>query len=160
MLGSVTAPLGLLACDALLGRLDPGLAGRIMPIASHVVTTAPLRPEQVPILRNRAVSDSYFSVNYYRMTADNRLLFGGGERYFPIKTNKIDSIVRAPLEKIFPQMKGIAIDHAWGGLVSITTSRLPDIGRKGAIRARARSCRRWRASCWPMRWRARSRSSM
>ncbi len=133
MLGSVTAPLGLLACDALLGRLDPGLAGRIMPIASHVVTTAPLRPEQVPILRNRAVSDSYFSVNYYRMTADNRLLFGGGERYFPIKTNKIDSIVRAPLEKIFPQMKGIAIDHAWGGLVSITTSRLPDIGRKGAL---------------------------
>jgi gamma-glutamylputrescine oxidase len=132
-LGSVTAPLGVLACDALLGRLDPGLAGRIMPIASHVVTTAPLRPDQVPIPRNRAISDSYFSVNYYRMTADNRLLFGGGERYFPRKTNYIETIVRAPLEKIFPQLKGVVIDHAWGGLVSITTSRLPDIGRKGAL---------------------------
>ncbi len=132
-LGSVTAPLGILACDALLGRLEPGLASRIMPIASHVVSTAPLRPEQVPILRNRAVSDSYFSVNYYRMTADNRLLFGGGERYFPRKTNHMEAVVRAPLEKIFPQLKGVAIDHAWGGLVSITTSRLPDIGRKGAL---------------------------
>jgi len=131
--GSVTAPLGVLACDALLGHLDSALAGRIMPIASHVVTTAPLRPEQIPILRNRAVSDSYFSVNYYRMTADNRLLFGGGERYFPRKTYHIESIVRTPLEKIFPQLKGVAIDHAWGGLVSITTSRLPDIGRKGPL---------------------------
>ena len=132
-LGSVTAPLGVLACDALLGHLDPHLAGRIMPIASHVVTTAPLRPDQIPILRNRAVSDSYFSVNYYRMTADNRLLFGGGERYFPRQTNQIEAIVRAPMEKIFPQLAGVPIAHAWGGLVSITTSRLPDIGRKGSL---------------------------
>jgi gamma-glutamylputrescine oxidase len=131
--GSVTAPLGVLASDALLGHLEPELAGRIMPIASHVVTTAPLDPDQIPILRNRAVSDSYFSVNYYRMTADQRLLFGGGERYFPRQTNQIERIVRAPLEKIFPRLKGIPIDHAWSGLVSITTSRLPDIGRKGAL---------------------------
>jgi len=131
--GTVTAPLGVLACDALLGRLERGLAGRIMPITSHVVATAPLRPEQVPILKNRAISDSYFSVNYYRMTADNRLLFGGGERYFPRKTNDIASVVRKPLEKIFPQLTGVAIERAWGGLVSITTSRLPDIGRKGAL---------------------------
>ncbi len=131
--GTVTAPLGVLACDALLGHLDPGLAGRIMPIASHVVATAPLRPDQVPVLKNRAISDSYFSVNYYRMTADNRLLFGGGERYFPRKANEIAPIVRKPLEKIFPQLQGVAIERAWGGLVSITTSRLPDIGRKGAL---------------------------
>jgi gamma-glutamylputrescine oxidase len=131
--GRVTAPLGVLACDALLGRLEPRLAGRIMPIASHVVATAPLRPDQVPILKNRAISDSYFSVNYYRMTADQRLLFGGGERYFPIKPNDIAPIVRKPLEKIFPQLQGVAIERAWGGLVSVTTSRLPDIGRKGAL---------------------------
>jgi len=131
--GTVTAPLGVLACDALLGRLEPSLAGRIMPIASHVVVTERLSPEHVPILKNRAISDSYFSVNYYRMTADNRLLFGGGERYFPIKANEIAPIVRKPLEKIFPRLAGVAIERAWGGLVSITTSRLPDIGRKGAL---------------------------
>src|SRR5579859_1729487 len=131
--GSVTARHGVLACDALLGKLNPGLAGRIMPIASHVVTTAPLSPEQVPIRHNHAVSDSYFSVNYYRMTADNRLLFGGGERYFPRNTNQIEPIVRKPLEKIFPQLRGIPIEHAWGGMVSVTTSRLPDIGRLGPL---------------------------
>lgn len=131
--GAVMASHGVLACDALLGRLNPKLAGRIMPIASHIVTTAPLPANSLPILRNRAISDSYFSVNYYRMTADNRLLFGGGERYFPIKTNRISPIVRKPLEKIFPELKGIEIDYAWGGMVSVTTSRLPDIGRLGPL---------------------------
>jgi gamma-glutamylputrescine oxidase len=131
--GSVVARHGVLACDALLGRLNARLAGRMMPIASHIVTTAPLPPEQRPIHRNRAVSDSYFSVNYYRMTADNRLLFGGGERYFPRNANRIEPIVRKPLEKIFPQLKGVAIEHAWGGLVSVTTSRLPDFGRMGPL---------------------------
>ena len=131
--GTVTAPHGVLACDALLGRLNPILAGRIMPISSHIVTTAPLAPGVAPILNNRAISDSYFSVNYYRMTADNRLLFGGGERYLPRKINEIAPVVRKPLEKIFPQLRGIPIDHGWGGLVSVTTSRLPDIGRMGSL---------------------------
>ena len=131
--GTVSARHGVLACDALLGRLNPHLAGRIMPIASHIVTTAPLPADRLPIRRNRAISDSYFSVNYYRMTADNRLLFGGGERYFPRNNSQMEAAVRAPLEKIFPQLKGIAIDHAWGGMVSITTSRLPDVGRMGPL---------------------------
>ena len=131
--GSVAATYGVLACDALLGRLDPILAGRIMPIASHVVATAPLAPDVVPIRHGRAVSDDYFSVNYYRMTADNRLLFGGGERYLPRKIKDISSIVRKPLERIFPQLRGIPIEHAWSGMVSITTSRLPDIGRMGPL---------------------------
>lgn len=131
--GSVMAHYGVLACDALLGRLNPHLAGRIMPIASHIVTTAPLSADQTPIRCNRAVSDSYFSVNYYRMTADNRLLFGGGERYFPRNAKQIEPVVRKPLEKIFPQLKGVPIEHGWGGLVSVTTSRLPDFGRMGPL---------------------------
>lgn len=131
--GTVTARYGVLACDALLGKLNPALAGRIMPIASHIVTTRPLLPDEIPIRRNRAVSDSYFSVNYYRMTADNRLLFGGGERYFPRKAKQIVPIVRKPLEKLFPQLKGVAIEHGWGGMVSVTTSRLPDFGRMGPL---------------------------
>lgn len=131
--GTVTASLGVLACDALLGNLEPQLAGRIMPISSHIVATAPLAPDAVPIRRDRAVSDSFFSVNYYRMTPDNRLLFGGGERLFPRNTKQIEPIVRKPLEKIFPQLRRIQIDFAWGGLVSITTSRLPDIGRMGPL---------------------------
>lgn len=131
--GLITARHGVLACDALLGKLNPQLAGRIMPIASHIVTTAPLPPDQRPIRQNRAISDSYFSVNYYRMTADNRLLFGGGERYLPRKTNDIENVVRKPLEKIFPGLKGVPIDHAWGGMVSVTTSRLPDFGRMGPL---------------------------
>jgi gamma-glutamylputrescine oxidase len=127
--GGVTARHGILACDALLGRLDRRLAGRIMPIASHIVATAPL-PAPV-IRRDRAVSDSRFSVNYFRHTADGRLLFGGGERIRPGQAADIDALVRRPLERIFPQLRGVAFAHRWGGLVSITRTRLPDLGRRG-----------------------------
>jgi gamma-glutamylputrescine oxidase len=131
--GIVTASHAIIACDALLGKLDGALAGRIMPIASHVIATAPLSPQDIPIFRDRAISDSRFNVNYFRMTSDRRLLFGGGERYLPGEPRDIAALVRQPLQTIFPRLKDVAIDHAWGGLVSVTTSRLPDIGRRGGI---------------------------
>jgi len=129
--GSVTARFGILACDALLGDLQPAMADRMMPIMSHIVTTRPLPAGMALIHRDRAISDTHFNVNYFRLTADNRLLFGGGERYWPGDAPDIKALVRRPLERIFPQLRGTELDHGWGGLVSITTTRLPDIGRFG-----------------------------
>ena len=131
--GAVRARMVLLAGDALLQGLEPEVNKRIMPVANYVVTTAPLPNAAELIPYDAAVSDSRFVVNYYRRTTDGRVLFGGGERYTPDPPRDIAAFVRPHLEGVFPQLKGVAIDHAWGGLVSITRSRLPHLGRRGEV---------------------------
>jgi len=131
--GVVRARHGVLACDALLEGLEPRIARRIMPVANYLIATAPLeRPESL-IADHLAVSDSRFVVNYFRMSEDGRLIFGGGERYSPKPPGDIAAFVRAHMLRIFPQLRGVRIDYAWGGLVSITMSRLPHIGRHGDL---------------------------
>lgn len=136
----VTAPRGrvharkvLLAGDALLHGLEPEVNARIMPVANYVVATAPLANARELIPHDVAISDTRFVVNYYRLTPDGRVLFGGGERYTPDPPRDIAGFVRPHIEGVFPQLKGVAIDHAWGGLVSITRTRLPHLGRKGEV---------------------------
>ena len=68
-----------------------------------------------------------------RLSADGRLLFGGGERYTPDPPADMTAFVRGHMEAVFPQLKGVQIDHAWGGLVSVTQSRLPHVGREGPV---------------------------
>jgi gamma-glutamylputrescine oxidase len=131
--GSVKARYALLACDAFLGTLDPTLAARIMPVANYVVATEPLGAAPSLIPRDRAVADTKFVVDYYRLTADNRLLFGGGERYTPNPPADIAGFVRPYLERVFPQLRGVRIEHGWGGLVSVTLTRMADIGRRGNV---------------------------
>jgi gamma-glutamylputrescine oxidase len=129
--GVVRARYGVLACDALLGQLEPRLAARIMPVANYLVATAPLAT--APISGDLAVSDSRFVVNYFRMSADGRLIFGGGERYTPEPPADIAAFARKHMADVFPQLADVAIDYAWGGLVSISMSRLPHVGRYGDL---------------------------
>jgi gamma-glutamylputrescine oxidase len=131
--GAVRARMVLLAGDALLHGLEPEAERRIMPVANYVVATAPLPNPGALIAHDAAVSDSRFVVNYYRLTPDGRLLFGGGERYTPDPPHDIARFVRPHMERVFPQLEGVAIDHAWGGLVSITRTRLPHLARRGEI---------------------------
>ena len=131
--GAVRASHVVLAGDALLEGLSPELGARIMPVASYVVTTAPLPDARAIIPSDAAVSDSRFVVNYYRLTPDGRLLFGGGERYSRSAPGDIAGFVRPCLEAVFPRLKGVEIDHAWGGYVSITRTRLPHVGRSGDV---------------------------
>jgi gamma-glutamylputrescine oxidase len=131
--GVVKARYVLIACDAFLGDLDPHLAGQMMPVGSYIAATEPLPDPGALITANRAVSDTKFVVDYFRMSADNRLLFGGRERYTPTPPADIGAFVRPRMEAVFPQLKGVRIDHAWGGWVSVTLSRMPDIGRRGNV---------------------------
>ncbi len=131
--GVVRARLGVLACDALLDGLEPRIAGRIMPVANYIAVTEKLSDPQAIVADHLAVSDSRFVVNYFRMTEDGRLLFGGGERYTPEPPADIEAFVRAQMVKLFPKMQRMKIEYAWGGLVSITMSRLPHIGRHGDL---------------------------
>ena len=124
--GSVTADQVILACNGYLGGLEPRLAARIMPINNFIVATEPLGPEFDSLLPGgEAVADSRFVVNYWRMSADRRLLFGGGESYGPRFPSDIAALVRRNLAQVYPQLANIPISHAWGGTLAITRSRLP-----------------------------------
>jgi gamma-glutamylputrescine oxidase len=129
--GFVRARYGVLACDALLGELDPKLAARVMPVGNYIVATEPL--SETPVADDLAISDSRFVVNYFRMSADKRLLFSGGERYNVAPPDNIEAFVRPYLARVFPQLANACISHAWGGLVSVTMTRMPHIGRRGDL---------------------------
>ncbi len=130
----ITAHQAILAGDALLAGLSPRLAGRIMPVANYIVTTAPLPDAGASLIPgDEAVSDARFVVNYFRRTPDGRLLFGGGERYSRHPPADMAAFVRPFLTRSFPQLAGVSLTHAWGGLVSITMNRLPDLGRDGPL---------------------------
>ncbi len=131
--GNVDARFAVLAGDALLAGLSRRVERRIMPVANYLVTTAPLADPAAVIPGDAAVSDARFVVNYYRRTPDGRIMFGGGERYTRRPPADIAAFVRPFLERTFPSLRDVAIDHAWGGLVSVTRSRLPDFGRDGPI---------------------------
>ena len=131
--GRVRAEHAILAGDALLQGLSARVNRRIMPVANYIVATEPLKNPQALIAGDLAVTDSRFVVDYFRLTRDGRLLFGGGERYTPRSPPDIGAFVRPYLERTFPQLAGVPFDHAWGGMVSITLSRLPHIGRDGPV---------------------------
>jgi gamma-glutamylputrescine oxidase len=125
--GTVTAEHAILAGNGYLLGLAPVVEARIMPINSFVVTTEPLGEARARALiaNDAAVADSRFVVNYFRRTADHRLLFGGGESYGPRLPAELRGRVRPRLEGIFPQLRGTGLDHAWAGAVAITRQRLP-----------------------------------
>jgi len=133
--GSVKASNVFLACDAETVDLAPKAGRYTMPVLNYIVATEPLDTERAHRLipSNAAVSDSRFVLNYFRLSADNRLLFAGGEKYSPKPPKDIAAFVRPYMLKLFPQLADARIDYAWGGAVGITVNRLPHIGRNGNI---------------------------
>jgi gamma-glutamylputrescine oxidase len=131
--GKVTAAYAVLACDAYLGTLHKPLANYIMPVGNYIIATEPLSDARTLIPADVAVSDSNFVLDYYRLSADNRLLFSGGEKYTSKVPAHIVDFVRPHMLKVFPQLENTRIDYAWGGMVSVTMSRLPHFGREGNL---------------------------
>jgi gamma-glutamylputrescine oxidase len=125
----ITTNHTVLACNGYLGRLAPKVAQRVMPINNFIVATKPLDDPQAIIRDNRAVADSKFVINYFRLSDDNRLLFGGGESYGYKFPRDIEATVRKPMAEIFPQLRDIQIDYAWGGTLGITMNRMPNFER-------------------------------
>ncbi|MDP3342710.1 FAD-binding oxidoreductase [Frigidibacter sp.] len=123
--GHVEAGHVILAANGYLGGLMPQVAARVMPINNFIVATEPLGARVATVLReNVAVADTRFVVNYWRLSEDDRLLFGGGESYgyrFP----DIVKTVRGPMLEVYPQLADAKIDYAWGGTLAITMNRLP-----------------------------------
>ena len=129
--GKVRADKVLLAGNA-SHRLARGkLAGLLFPATLGIVTTEPLPQEVARRLnpQDLAVYDTRFVLDYYRLTADRRLLFGSGTNYTGRESDSVERELRPALEKTFPQLKGIGIDFAWQGQDGITINRIPQLGR-------------------------------
>ncbi|MDC0116080.1 FAD-binding oxidoreductase [Octadecabacter sp.] len=119
----------ILGCNGYLGALNRDVAGRVMPINNFIAATEPLQDPQHLIRDNHAVADSKFVINYFRLSDDNRLLFGGGESYGYKFPDDIAATVRKPMLEIFPQLKDTQIEYAWGGTLGITLNRMPHFAR-------------------------------
>jgi gamma-glutamylputrescine oxidase len=123
--GRVSCNHVILAGNGYLSGLDRNVASRVMPINNFIVATEPLGDRAAEILsRNVAVADSKFVVNYWRLSDDKRLLFGGGESY-GYKFPDIIKTVRKPMLEVYPQLSDVKIDYAWGGTLAITMNRMP-----------------------------------
>jgi gamma-glutamylputrescine oxidase len=129
--GSVVARHIVLGCNGYLDRLEPRTARKIMPINNFMIATEPLGEKRARELINGrfGVHDTRFVVNYFRLSDDHRLLFGGGENYRPEFPANIEKFVRPYMLKLFPQLSDVAIDYAWGGTLAVTVNRMPHIGR-------------------------------
>ena len=129
--GTVKASFVVLGCNGYLGDLEPRSAGKIMPINNFMIATEPLGEERArELISGRfGIHDTRFVVNYFRMSEDHRLLFGGGENYRPGFPKDIAAFVRPYMLRLFPQLKDVKVDYAWGGTLSVTVNRLPHFGR-------------------------------
>jgi gamma-glutamylputrescine oxidase len=131
--GEVEADYLVLGCNGYLDKLEPRAAGRIMPINNYMLATEPL-PEATArqlIRDDTSMSDSRFVINYWKLSADNRLLFGGGESYSRRFPADIKGFVRKYMLRIYPELEHTKIDYGWGGTLAITLKRMPDFGRLG-----------------------------
>ena len=133
----VRAKILVVACNAYLGSLEHNLARFILPIHSYVIATEPLA-EHLARSINRddvAVYDSRNDLDYYRLSADKRMLFGAGESYAnELIGTDIDAKVRPRMVSLYPELRDVRIDYRWGGQIAMTMSRLPAVGRFGQNR--------------------------
>ncbi|MDU9029583.1 NAD(P)/FAD-dependent oxidoreductase [Pseudomonas mediterranea] len=129
--GSVRAKTLVLGCNAYLNGLNKELSGKVLPAGSYIIATEPLSRAQAQALlpQNMAVCDQRVAVDYYRLSADRRLLFGGACHYLGRDPQDIAAYMRPKMLKVFPQLAEVKIDYQWGGMIGIGANRLPQIGR-------------------------------
>ena len=124
----------VVACgNAYLGETLPELGAKILPASSQVITTEVLGEQQSSALlpQDHCVEDCNYFLDYYRITGDKRLLFGGGTVYGGKDPADIVAEIRPHLEKTFPGLAGTRIEYAWSGNIALTVSRVPHMGRIG-----------------------------
>lgn len=131
--GSVTARQVIIAADNWTGEVAPELGSYTVPIMNYNIATAPLPDADRLLPSDASIADSRFVLNYFRLSADKRLIFGGGEKYVQTPPADIRSFVRKHMLEVFPSLIDVPIDYAWGGAVGVTTNRLPHMGRKGNV---------------------------
>ena len=130
---TLTAKHVIMAADTWTGGIAPELRSYTVPIMNYNIATAPLPNADQLLPSDAAVADSRFVLNYFRLSADKRLIFGGGEKYVQTPPSDIGAFVRTHMAEVFPSLGNVPIDYAWGGAVGVTMNRLPHMGRKGNV---------------------------
>lgn len=129
--GTVRAASLVLACNAHLEELEPRLSGKVLPAGSYIIATEPLSEDMANQLnpQNLALCDQKVGLDYYRLSADRRLLFGGACHYSGRDPADIAAYMQPKMLKVFPQLANTAIEFQWGGKIGITANRFPQVGR-------------------------------
>lgn len=129
--GRVRCSHVLLAGNVYLADLAPRLATRIMPVGTFIAASRPLGAERAAQLlpRGAAVSDTQWVLDYFRLSRDHRMIFGGRVSYSTIPPRRLPEAMRGRMVGVFPQLADVPIEFAWGGYVDITMNRAPDFGR-------------------------------
>jgi len=130
--GDVSAKFVIFAGNAYLApELEPRLSRKSMPCGSQIITTEPLSADQALALLpdNYCVEDCNYLLDYFRLTADNRLLYGGGVIYGAREPQDIAALIRPKLLKTFPQLQNVKLSYGWSGNFLLTLSRMPQLGR-------------------------------
>ncbi|WP_299230424.1 FAD-binding oxidoreductase [uncultured Halomonas sp.] len=128
--GRVRAERVVMAGNAYLKGVLPEIEGKSMPCGTQIITTEPLGEERARGLlpNGLAVEDCNYLLDYYRLTRDNRLLYGGGVNYGGSDPADIESVIRPKLLKTFPELADVGIDYAWSGTFLMTLNRMPQFG--------------------------------
>lgn len=135
--GQVRADYAVLAGNCMLAEygaaVAPEISPRIMPVGTYIVATPPLGEAMCRQLipSNAAACDNNFVLDYFRFSADHRLLFGGRVSYSTSTPANLAQRMQARIAKVFPQLQGVSLDYVWGGFVDISMNRAPDFGRLG-----------------------------
>ncbi len=105
----------------------PRLARRILGVGTYIIATEPLGEERVRTLlpSNAAIADINWILDYFRRSADHRLLFGGRVSYSAVQPPRLAESMAARMVRIFPSLAGVKVEYAWGGYLDITMSRAP-----------------------------------
>ncbi len=128
--GQITAHHVILAGNGYLPNINRAVTAKILPANSYIAATEPLGDRAKDVLaEDIAVSDTKFVKTYYRLSDDGRLLYGGRAAYGIGFPKDLATEMGGRIEKMFPQLRGVRIDYAWGGTLGITATKLPAIQR-------------------------------
>jgi gamma-glutamylputrescine oxidase len=119
----------LAAGGAYLKDLMAPLAGYIMPVGTYIIATEPRADVKALIPRHEAVADLNFVLDYFRRSADDRMLFGGRVSYSTLPPPSLPASMLARMQRVFPQLHDARVEYCWGGNVDITQNRAPHFGR-------------------------------
>lgn len=135
--GEVSCRYAVLAGNVYLNafghHLAPRLDRRILPVLTYMIATEPMGRERADALipSRAAASDTNHVLDYFRLSPDHRLLFGGGDDHRPTPLPEVTAHLRARLLQAFPQLADLAVTHVWGGHVDMSLNQAPDFGRLG-----------------------------
>jgi gamma-glutamylputrescine oxidase len=129
--GTVRCAHLVLCGNAYIGAVAPSLARRILGVGTYIIATEPLGEERVRALlpSNAAIADINWILDYFRRSADHRLLFGGRVSYSAVQPPHLAESMAKRMRRIFPTLADVKVAYAWGGYLDITMNRAPDFGR-------------------------------